>query len=1241
MSASAAGDSDSDNDPPPLPPSAAAPPARLPPAPPTPSGFSNVVELLQYIRRPELVSAFQSEEVSDELLPYVDVDSFLSLGLTKDEAHEAIAFRASGYRTLPTDSAVCSHVSDDASGKPIVASSGILASRPNLEHARRVHCAASTSPTLASNASPASSSSSSSISASTPSVVPPSPLAPIVRHVPAPASFSGHSTASVTAMALAVQRACRCSAARRALALQVSLYDSLVTATAGISVHSQKCLSVLARLLRLQRKCEEHNMGLAAHLDMSLKSSSGFLADVSLPTLFGNVQQLICAWKAVEIKMASAAAASSLPALTKWWRALHAEADGATLGHTLLHALQLSAAHASSLIMGGGALWAWLLKTRPAVQSFMSLALRSLAASDVEEDIFSMIMGPIHAMADVCSQLVLLCDLNAVDFDFVMCASSITRVIQSQLEVFLSQPPSFSPRSILKLSWVQVCKVSFVSSIPPPPGLLSSPPLPSAITTASFVPDCLAVIAAINSDIRIVFPCWPWVLQLPSAEATLEIDCSGTGESTSTALLSLAGIGSLHVIFNSRVLEKSWSELINRDRSSRSCAPSADDSDWRICCSIIDTEQRSDLIREYTLYVIRVKHHRLEWAVSRRFSDFELLVKQLQQELPAWAFNQLSQLPSAKSFGQAMNKNSVAVVEMRRMQLELYLSDLCSHRAACKSNSFRKFLDFQSRLQEADDSKSNSSVDSNAASSLHSSASPSLRGVAAAVMASFSGRRTLTSSSSPKGSSPQLPDSNEATIVHSDSPHVSRATVTRRDAPEHSRPVIVEPVMYAVLYKRGGFHNSGFLRKSSWKNKAVAIWRGLLAYWPAVEEDKTRVEPLNMLGNPTSVVDLVGARITSFAERANSFEIHVSDGIITFAAHSSEAFSAWLSCLVSCIVPSSETFMPPNISVLLGLSSAPRNLNVELPAAPSDDVSSSDSAIANFSVLQGATVAKESATAVTWFSFPLSSAKEPGDLMPLMRLVSAVQAVLEDASPAVLASIADILVEIDTDAYSALRSTATGRATTGSSWVRLKALVSELRQNMFHELLSRVGSISASQPPQPYALTGAACPFGAATEAAAIIVCLRAYLDEQALSILPDDRDGSIFHLPAPVIDFIRALLNMSFFIFPHTDAAFSSKLSSFIITSGDDANAKGRMTSLTSSISKQAAAFASPSVAFDSSLDASGKRTSLTVTPLKRGSAITGAVSGSISPIVLFLASSMCRSTHGMFADAACGSIR
>jgi hypothetical protein len=1222
MSASAVCDSDPDDAPPPLPP-VAAPRAKAPPpkCSPAPSAYSIVTNLLHHIGRPELLLNFQKEEVSDELVLYADCDSLVSLGLTQEQARAAISFMSSGCPSPVA--AAAHHVPSAVHDSRLLPSTGASLPEPDPERpppaptaalaADKTFCADA----LVYDSNPVA------LPISAPSHPPPPGSAP------APATFSGHSTAAVERFAVTVQSSCRCCAARRALALQVSLYDRLLASTAAISAHSQKCLGALGRLLRLQAKCENHSMGLAAHLDMSLKSSSGFLADVSFPALFGNLQQLTCAWKAVEVKMASSAALSSLAALLKWWRALHDHTDGPSLSDVIMHALQLSAAHTSALIMGGGALWAWLLKTRPAAHSFLSLALRSLAAGDVEYDIYSMITSPIPAMADVCNQLTLLCDIDAIDFNFVVCTSSILRVVQSQIEVLLSHPPSFNVLSILKLSWVQVCKLSFVSPIPPPPGLMSSPPLPSAVTTASFVPDCFAVMAAIGTDIRLVFPCWPWLLQLPAADATLDIDFSSGNESASSALLSLVGVGSLHLMFNSRVLEKSWSDLINRDSVPRASAHAPEDSDWRISCRITDTEQRSDFIREYTSYIIRVTHRRLDWVVSRRFSDFELLVKQLQQELPAWAFNQLLQLPSAKTFGQSLNKNSIAVIEMRRLQLELYLADLCARRVACQSSSLRKFLDFQSRLQEPDEHKSNASIDTSAAASPRpSSAAPSLRGVAATVMATFSSRKTAIA---PK----QSPDSSDAADHRAESPGVGRLTSHRREAPDLGKPVVVEPVMYGVLYKRGGFHNTGFLRKSSWKNKAVAIWPGLLAYWPAVEEDKTKLEPLSQLGAPTSVVDLVGARISNFAERPNSFDIHVSGGVITFTAHSSEAFAAWLSCLVSCIVPSSESFSPPNIQVLLGLAPAPGSPRTEPAVAPSGDASASVVDVPKESA--ASPPISRPAAVTSWFSLPLCSAKEKDAIEPLLLMVAAVHAVLEDASPIVCAHIAEALTQIDGDAYSALRSTATGRSTAESSWIRLKSLVPEPMQEMFQGLLSRVSVISVTQPQQPFALTSASCPFGVATEAAAIIVSLRAYLDEQAQPILqPDDRDTAQLALPAPAVEFIRVLLNISFFIFPLTDTVHSGKRSSLMAAPVDDAGARN---SLVPSSAKLLSAAVAPPTLLDGSAHSSGKvrRVSMTDVPVKRSSA----TAGSAPPIVAFLASSMCRSSQGMFADAAGGSIR
>lgn len=1196
MSSSAGRDSDDDEGPPPLPPLAANAQQPSPVPPHVPLGYSNVVKLLRHIRRPELLSAFTNEEVNDELLPFVDSDSFTSLGLTQAEVDCAASFRSSGYIDISPDATV-----EDAGDSRLtsdVASTAVPAQR---------------------------------LPPSPAFVKDPSPTVPPSLKSAAPITFAGQSASAIRHLAVLLQNACRCSAARRALALRASLYDLLLASTAGIQAQSQKCLAVLARTARLQRKCEDHNMELTAHLDLNLKSSSGFLADVSFPVLFGSLQPLAAAWKAVEIKISSFSTASSLPALLKWWRRLFDPKDGQgpSLGHAILHALQLSAAHTSTLIMRGGPLWAWLFKSRPGVASFMSIALRTL--SDVEEDIFAMIASPMHAMAGVCSQLVSLCDLGALSFDFVISTSAIMQTVQNQLEVFLSYPPSFSAVAMLKLSWVQVSKVSFVMPIPPPPGLLSSPPLSSAVSTASFVPDCMAVVVVIDGDIRVVFPCWPWVLQLPVADATLDVDSGGCSESSSVALLNLNGVGTLHLMFYSKVLEKSWADILNKDRVLRASS-SGEEADWKISCSIMDTEQRSDLIREYTAYVIKVTLGRMEWVVSRRYSDFEQLTKQFQKELPVWAFNQLLQLPSAKSVGQNLSKNSFAVVEKRRIQLELYLVDVCSRRVACKSNCFRKFLDFQSHFHEFDDSKSNVSIDSSPATS---PPTLSLRGAAAAVLVSVStaGRRASLSLSKIKD--PQPSDSSQTSEPHTGSPHISRMTSIRRvEATEQTKPILTEPAMYSVLYKRGGFHNAGFLHKSSWKNKAVAIWRGLLAYWPAAEEDKTRLEPLHQIGNPTSVVNLVGARITKFSERPNSFEIHVSNGVITFSAHSSDMFAAWLSCLVSCIVPPSETFTSPSISVLLGLASAPSSVLFGSPTALPGDTAATGVEPPN---------GVKTESIPSWFCFPLSSAQVKSDIGQLLLLVAAVQAALEDASPAILSSLSEALAEIDGETYSALRSVATGRSTPDASWIRLKAFVSEPKQNLFQQLLSRVGAISVAQLQQHYALTSASCAYGVAVEAAAVLVCVRAYLDEQGQPLLlPDDCDAPQLAHPAPIVEFIRALLNLSFLSFPFIEPSSEADFS-------DDAGYMGKRSSLMPVDARvKSVVVATLAASRDDNqrswlISGDSKRNSLITTASKRRSVRTSlpspvASSNSTTPILSFLASSMCRSTHGMFAVGAGG---
>ena len=707
-----------------------------------------------------------------------------------------------------------------------------------------------------------------------------------------------------------------------------------------------------------------------------------------------------------------------------------------------------------------------------------------------------------------------------------------------------------------------------------------------------------------------MFPCWPWVLQLPCTGVTLDIDATGMNESTSTALLTHSSVGSIHLVFHSKVHEKSWFDLLNKDLNLRSSA-AAEDEDWRISCSIVDTEQRSDLIREYTVYMIHVTHGRLEWKVSRRYSDFEQLVKQLQKELPSWAFNQLLQLPSAKSIGQNLKKNSFAVVEKRRIQLELYLVDVCSRRAACKSNCFRKFLDFQNHFVEGDDAQPNASIESSHTLS-PSSSTPSLRGAAAAVLASVS--------MAGKAKRPSVSFGRAHTILEPSAPSESArpnriTTVRRSDSFGESKAGITEPAMYSVLYKRGGFHNLGFLSKNSWKNKAVAIWRGLLAYWPAVEEDKARVESLDQMGNPTSSVSLVGARITNFAERAHAFEIHVSNGVITFAAHSSEACAAWLSCLVSCIVPSSEAFTPPDIAVLLGHASAssalatpPRrdspSVSLSTPTAPTSPSHAGDGA-----GLGGI---------ATWFSFALSSAQSRDDIAQLLQLIAAAQTMIEEMPPIVSSFLAEALAEIDGEVYSLLRSTATGRSAPDASWIRLKALVSEAKQDMFQQLLIRVGAISVMGPQQPYALTSASCPSGATVEAVAVLVCLRAYLDEQGQPLLlPDDCDAAQLNHSEPVIEFICKLLNLAFFSFTIVELA----------------SASGRLSPVHVHVSGGGEGAPSTS---KSSVTVTGKRSSIIPSLIA-----TPAPPNLSTPILTFLASSMSRSPHGMFADGAGSSRR
>jgi hypothetical protein len=276
----------------------------------------------------------------------------------------------------------------------------------------------------------------------------------------------------------------------------------------------------------------------------------------------------------------------------------------------------------------------------------------------------------------------------------------------------------------------------------------------------------------------------------------------------------------------------------------------------------------------------------------------------------------------------------------------------------------------------------------------------------------------------------------------------------------------------------------------------------------------------------------------------------------------------------------------------------------------------------------------------------LSSANDRGAVEQQLLLIDAVHAALRDgeAAPIVLSCIRETLLEIDGEAYSALRSTATGRAAPDASWVRLKHLVPVHKQDMFQQLLSRVGAVSVSQLQPPYALTSALCPCGVPTEAVAIIVCLRAYLDEQGQPLLlPDHCDAAQLLHPAPVIEFIRALLNMSCTIFPVAESVPASHLPLSTAVHGDDASAPSKRNSLVPlGVRPGSTVVASPNEADD--IDAaSGKRSSL----FKRGSAVLtaplapAAAFCSSTPIISFLASSICRSSHGMFADSDGGSIR
>jgi hypothetical protein len=248
----------------------------------------------------------------------------------------------------------------------------------------------------------------------------------------------------------------------------------------------------------------------------------------------------------------------------------------------------------------------------------------------------------------------------------------------------------------------------------------------------------------------------------------------------------------------------------------------------------------------------------------------------------------------------------------------------------------------------------------------------------------------------------------------------------------------------------------------------------------------------------------------------------------------------------------------------------------------------------------------------------LSSAKDKSDITQLLLLIAAAQSLLEKMPAVVSSSLADALADMHGEVYSTLRSTATGRSTPDASWIRLKTVTSEAKQDMFQQLLFRVGAISIMGPQQPYALTSASHASGAAVEAVAILLCLRAYLDEQGQPLLlPDDCDVAQLTHPAPVIEFIRALLNLAFFNFPVLELAAPA--------------ASGRL---------------SPA---DASGDGGGgsaaaSRNSMAVTG-KRGSVIGASLALptaspiTSTPILTFFASSMSRSLHGMFADGAGGS--
>ena len=58
----------------------------------------DVIALLAHVGRSELLAHWESEEVDDELLADIDFENFKVLGLTEQQARQAVAFRAGGFR---------------------------------------------------------------------------------------------------------------------------------------------------------------------------------------------------------------------------------------------------------------------------------------------------------------------------------------------------------------------------------------------------------------------------------------------------------------------------------------------------------------------------------------------------------------------------------------------------------------------------------------------------------------------------------------------------------------------------------------------------------------------------------------------------------------------------------------------------------------------------------------------------------------------------------------------------------------------------------------------------------------------------------------------------------------------------------------------------------------------------------------------------------------------------------------